>query len=119
MVSAQWFVRTANMADRALKSVTSKELTLIPERYGKIWGQWLDPTKIKDWCISRQLWWGHRIPVYFIPESDYTKYVIARNGEEALALAKEQFPNDIATIESQGLEQETDVLDTWFRYVGL
>ena len=103
------------MAARALDAVKSREITLVPPRYEVVWEQWLDPGSIKDWCISRQLWWGHRIPVYYIRSSDKQRYVIAANMEEAVSLAIEKYPEYSPEIREYGLVQEEDVLDTWFR----
>ena len=63
MVSGQWFVKMDNMAHRAVQAVRTKEITIIPERFEKVWYGWLE--NIHDWCVSRQLWWGHRIPAYY------------------------------------------------------
>jgi len=109
MVSGQWFVKMDNMASRAVQAVRSKEITIIPERFEKTWYGWLE--NIHDWCVSRQLWWGHRIPAYY-PEGareSTTEYVIARNLDEARTKAKEKWGKDVALV------QDDDVLDTWFR----
>jgi valyl-tRNA synthetase len=121
LVSEQWFCKMESMATPALKAVESGELTIVPQRFEKIYKGWL--TDVRDWCISRQLWWGHRIPVWYVHESEEALesarsgsgkgaskfYVVARN--EADARAK-------ATAEGHGanvvLYQEEDVLDTWF-----
>lgn len=126
MVSSQWFVRMNQMADRAVQVVQKKELRIIPERFEKIWFNWLE--NIHDWCISRQLWWGHRIPVYYVkdkksstnsaassaPSSSFSsteqdRFVVARNYQEALQKAQALYGTEIS------LEQDEDVLDTWFR----
>ena len=108
MVSGQWFVKMDNMAARAVQAVRSKEITIIPDRFEKVWYNWLE--NIHDWCVSRQLWWGHRIPAYYIAGSDRTEYVIARSLEDAQVKAKEKWGKDGLV-----LEQDEDVLDTWFR----
>lgn len=111
LVSEQWFVKMESLAKPALDAVANGDVTIMPERYEKIFNRWL--TDIKDWCVSRQLWWGHRIPVWYIISSnsdnnDRSQYVVARNEVEAYKLAKAKYGEDIQ------LEQETDVLDTWF-----
>mmetsp|Transcript_44623 Transcript_44623/g.128033 ORF Transcript_44623/g.128033 Transcript_44623/m.128033 type:complete len:1114 (+) Transcript_44623:25-3366(+) len=110
MLSDQWFVRTEDMAQRAMDAVESGEIRIQPERYTKIWRGWLEEKQ--PWCISRQLWWGHRIPVYYPtnrPEAEASgKYYVARSLEEALAQARPELGQDVE------LEQDPDVLDTWF-----
>jgi len=110
LVSTQWFVKTRGMADRGVEAVKSGELKIIPERFEKTWFNWLD--NIHDWCVSRQLWWGHRIPVWHVDGSgDYpvsTKYVVAATEEEAYTKAKKEHGEDVK------LTQDPDVLDTWF-----
>ena len=106
MVSSQWFVRTENMAARALNAVRDGDIKIIPERFDKIWYGWLE--NIRPWCVSRQLWWGHRIPAYSVVGSP-EKFFVARSEQEAYAQARAQLGPDVK------LEQEEDVLDTWFR----
>ena len=108
MVSGQWFVKMDNMAERAVQAVRSKEITIIPAQFEKVWYNWLE--NIHDWCVSRQLWWGHRIPAYYIEGSDRTEYVIARDMDDAHMKAKEKWGKDDLV-----LVQDEDVLDTWFR----
>ncbi|TYK30353.1 valine--tRNA ligase [Cucumis melo var. makuwa] len=107
LVSKQWFVTMEPLAEKALRAVEKGELTIIPERFEKIYNHWL--SNIKDWCISRQLWWGHRIPVWYIvgknPEEDY---IVARNADEALEQAQKKYGKDVE------IYQDPDVLDTWF-----
>lgn len=107
MLSDQWFVSTEVMAQRAMDAVESGDITIQPDRFVKTWQDWLKEKQ--PWCISRQLWWGHRIPVYYPtnqPGSD--KYFVARSKEEALAAARKEFGEDVE------LRQDDDVLDTWF-----
>ncbi|CAN8300180.1 unnamed protein product [Cochlearia groenlandica] len=107
LVSKQWFVHMEPLAEKALLAVEKKELTIIPERFEKIYNHWL--TNIKDWCISRQLWWGHRIPVWYVVGKDCEEdCIVARNSEEALKKAHEKYGNDVE------IYQDPDVLDTWF-----
>jgi valyl-tRNA synthetase len=107
LVSSQWFVKTAGMGAKALQAVEIGDIQIVPSRFTKTWNNWL--TDIHDWCVSRQLWWGHRIPVWYVGESGESKYVVARNEEEARAKAIEQgHPADVV------LRQDEDVLDTWF-----
>jgi len=108
LLSDQWFVRTEEMAQKALDAVACGEIRIQPERYTKIWRGWLEEKQ--PWCVSRQLWWGHRIPVFYPtnrPEATDV-YFVARSMEDALVQARERFGPDIE------LEQDPDVLDTWF-----
>ncbi|KAK6915953.1 Aminoacyl-tRNA synthetase, class Ia, partial [Dillenia turbinata] len=107
LVSKQWFVTMEPLAEKALHAVEKGELTIIPERFEKIYKHWL--SNIKDWCISRQLWWGHRIPVWYIVGKDCEEeYIVARGPEEALEKAHEKYGKDVE------IYQDPDVLDTWF-----
>ena len=106
-LSMQWFLKMQHFADMALPPVMNDELKFYPAKYKNTYKNWLE--NIKDWCISRQLWWGHRIPAYFLPEGGY---VVAATSEEALALAKEKTGN--AGLKQEDLRQDEDCLDTWF-----
>jgi len=107
LVSTQWFVRMEPLAVPALEAVRSGAIRIIPERFEKVYYNWLE--NIRDWCVSRQLWWGHRIPVWYVQGSeDSNAYVVAHDEEEAYALAQDKYGADVK------LEQDPDVLDTWF-----
>ncbi|XP_078163443.1 protein EMBRYO DEFECTIVE 2247 [Carex rostrata] len=107
LVSKQWFVTMEPLAEKALSVVEKGQLTILPERFEKIYNHWL--TNIKDWCISRQLWWGHRIPVWYIEGKDCEEhYIVARDEQEALEKAKEKYGKSVE------IYQDPDVLDTWF-----
>jgi valyl-tRNA synthetase len=107
LVSSQWFVKTEGMGAKALKAVEDGDIDIVPKRFDKIWYNWL--TDIRDWCVSRQLWWGHRIPVWYVGESGESQFVVARNEDEARTRAIAMgHPEDVI------LRQEEDVLDTWF-----
>ena len=105
-LSMQWFLKMEHLAEIALKPVIDGEIQFYPSKYVNLYRHWLE--NIKDWCISRQLWWGHQIPAYYLPEGGY---VVAETPEEALRLAKEKAGDNI-TMED--LRQESDCLDTWF-----
>ena len=105
-LSMQWFLKMEHLAEIALKPVIDGEIQFYPSKYVNLYRHWLE--NIKDWCISRQLWWGHQIPAYYLPEGGY---VVAETPEEALKLAKEKADDNI-TMED--LRQESDCLDTWF-----
>ncbi|XP_030485371.2 valine--tRNA ligase, chloroplastic/mitochondrial 2 isoform X2 [Cannabis sativa] len=107
LVSRQWFVTMEPLADNALQAVEKGDIKIIPERFEKIYNHWL--LNIKDWCISRQLWWGHRIPVWYIEGKDNEEeYIVARNADEALKKAQEKYGKAVK------IYQDPDVLDTWF-----
>lgn len=107
LVSKQWFVTMEPLAEKALRAVEEKQITILPERFEKIYNHWL--SNIKDWCISRQLWWGHRIPVWYVEGKDCEEdYIVARSQEEALVKAREKYGRDVE------IYQDPDVLDTWF-----
>lgn len=105
MVSRQWFVDVEPMAKMGLDAVHSGRVRIVPERFVKVWDNWLE--NIRPWCISRQLWWGHRIPAWSV-NGDPDKLIVAHSDEEALAQAQEKYGMDVT------IEQDPDVLDTWF-----
>ena len=107
-LSLQWFLRMQHFADIALPPVMNDEMHFYPTKYKNTYKNWLE--NIQDWCISRQLWWGHRIPAYYYDEED--NFVVAENAEIALKLAREQSGN--ATLCAKDLRQDEDALDTWF-----
>ncbi|MEW5720018.1 MAG: valine--tRNA ligase, partial [Chloroflexota bacterium] len=98
LISTQWFVKIAPLAKKALKAVKRGEIKIVPARFNKVYYDWM--TNIRDWCISRQLWWGHRIPVWY-----------CENGHQTCARTD---PTECATCGSKNLRQDEDVLDTWF-----
>lgn len=103
MISTQWFVTIQPLADVALKAVDEGRIRIIPDHFTKVYRNWME--NIQDWCISRQLWWGHRIPVWHAPDGSL---FCARSEEEAYAQAREKLGKDVE------LTQDPDVLDTWF-----
>lgn len=103
LISTQWFVKTRPLAEPAIDAVRSGKIEIVPARFEKIYYQWME--NIRDWCISRQLWWGHRIPVWYAPDGSM---FCARTEEEAYQAARARFGADVK------LEQDPDVLDTWF-----
>ncbi len=105
-LSLQWFLRMQHFADIALPPVLSGEMKFYPQKYVNTYKNWLE--NIQDWCISRQLWWGHRIPAYYYNDND--DFVVAETREEALRLAQEKDPN----VKDSDLRQDEDALDTWF-----
>ena len=108
-LSTQWFLKMQHFADIALSPVMDDDIEFYPKKYKNTYRHWLE--NIKDWCISRQLWWGHRIPAYYFKTAEgKTDFVVAETPEEAVKLAQEKAPGITAT----GLEQESDCLDTWF-----
>lgn len=106
-LSMQWFLKMQHFADLALPPVMNDEIKFYPTKYKNTYRHWLE--NIKDWCISRQLWWGHRIPAYYLSEGGY---VVAETIEEAVKMAQEKSGNKELT--AADLRQDEDALDTWF-----
>jgi len=117
LLSTQWFVRTEPLAARCREALENADPRFVPERWTKVYRDWL--TDIRDWCISRQLWWGHRIPAWFVVSetggeiTDSTPYVVARDEAEARTKAEAQFSGG-SHAHPVVLEQDPDALDTWF-----
>ena len=107
-LTLQWFMDMKDVSKVALDAVKDGEVTFFPEHFINMYRNWLAEDKVKDWCISRQLWWGQRIPAYFLGED----FFVAETPEEALAQAKEKTGNNALTIND--LQQDEDVVDTWF-----
>lgn len=106
-LSMQWFLRMKELSQPALDSVINGDIELYPPKFVNTYRHWME--NVKDWCLSRQLWWGHRIPAWYLPEGGY---VVANTEEEALELAKKETGN--ANLKISDLRQDEDVLDTWF-----
>ena len=107
-LSTQWFLKMQHFADIALPPVMDDDIQFYPAKYKNTYRHWLE--NIKDWCISRQLWWGHRIPAYYFNANGKKQFVVAESAEEALKLAQEKDAN----LTAKDLEQDSDCLDTWF-----
>ena len=104
-LSTQWFLKMGELAEMALNSVESGKVKLIPDKYRNTYKHWMET--VRDWCISRQLWWGQRIPAYYLPDG---QYVVEATPEAALEAAKKIDPS----VTAEQLRQDDDVLDTWF-----
>jgi valyl-tRNA synthetase len=106
-LSTQWFLRMPELAKPALDVVMDDTIKFFPAKFKNTYRHWME--NVKDWCISRQLWWGHRIPAYYLPDGEY---IVAATKEEALKLANHRFPGNNFALKD--LSQDEDVLDTWF-----
>ena len=106
-LSLQWFCKMGELAKPALDAVMNGDINFHPEKFKNTYAHWME--NIKDWCISRQLWWGHRIPAWYLPNHEF---VVAHNADEALDIARQKFPELNLTIND--LKQDEDVMDTWF-----
>lgn len=106
-LSLQWFMKMTEMAKPALELVMDDTIQFYPKKFKNTYRHWME--NVKDWCISRQLWWGQRIPVYYLPNREM---IVAKSAEEALVLAKAKF--DLPDLKLEDLKQDEDVLDTWF-----
>ena len=106
-LSMQWFLKMEELAQPALKAVMEDAIRLVPAKFKNTYRYWME--NVKDWCISRQLWWGQQIPAYYLPKGGY---VVAETAEEALELARKKTGD--ASLQMSDLRQDPDVLDTWF-----
>ncbi len=107
-LSLQWFIKMKDISTQALKAVETDEIKIYPSKFKNIYRHWM--TNVKDWCISRQLWWGHRIPAYYYGDAE-NDFVVALNPEEALEAARQKSGN--TNLQANQLRQDEDVLDTW------
>ena len=108
-ISIQWFMKMSALAKPALDLVENDTIRFHPPKYKNMYRHWME--NVTDWCISRQLWWGQRIPAYYLPDGTF---VVARNKEEALAIARGKQPTGEKVLNPEDLVQDEDVLDTWF-----
>ena len=106
-LSLQWFCKMGDLAKPALDAVMNGDITFHPDKFKNTYAHWME--NIKDWCISRQLWWGHRIPAWYLPNREF---VVAHNADEALNIARQKFPE--LNLTANDLKQDEDVMDTWF-----
>jgi valyl-tRNA synthetase len=108
-ISIQWFMNMKDVAAPALEVVLNDTVNFHPAKYKNMYRHWME--NVKDWCISRQLWWGHRIPAWYLPNGDF---VVAKTREEALEIANSKIKDQRSKITEEDLRQDEDVLDTWF-----
>lgn len=108
-LSMQWFLKMKELSDPALKAVEENEIQLVPEKFKNTYRHWME--NVRDWCISRQLYWGHRIPAWYFGD-DNSQFVVAMNEEEALEKARTLSGN--SNLQASDIKQDEDVLDTWF-----
>ena len=106
-LSMQWFCKMGELAKPALDVVMNNDIKFYPEKFKNTYSHWME--NVKDWCISRQLWWGHRIPAFYLPNHEF---VVAHNIDEALNIAKQKYPE--LNLNKEDLKQDEDVMDTWF-----
>ena len=106
-LSLQWFCKMGELAKPALDAVMNGDIQFHPDKFKNTYAHWME--NIKDWCISRQLWWGHRIPAWYLPNHEF---VVAHNADEALNIARQKFPE--LNLTAADLKQDEDVMDTWF-----
>ena len=106
-LSMQWFCKMGELAKPALDAVMNGDIKFYPDKFKNTYAHWME--NVKDWCISRQLWWGHRIPAYYLPNHEF---VVAHDLDEALQLAQAKFPD--LNLTKEDLKQDEDVMDTWF-----
>ncbi|MCF8308832.1 MAG: valine--tRNA ligase [Bacteroidales bacterium] len=107
-LSLQWFVKMQELAKPALELVMDDTIKFYPAKFKNSYRHWME--NVRDWCISRQLWWGQRIPVYYLPNNEH---VLAKSKEEALEVAREKYP-ELENLKAEDIHQDEDVLDTWF-----
>ena len=107
-LSLQWFVKMQELAKPALELVMDDTIKFYPAKFKNSYRHWME--NVRDWCISRQLWWGQRIPVYYLPNNEH---VLAKSKEEALEVAREKYP-ELENLKAEDIHQDKDVLDTWF-----
>lgn len=106
-LSLQWFCKMGELAKPALDAVMNNDIKFYPDKFKNTYAHWME--NVKDWCISRQLWWGHRIPAFYLPNHEF---VVAHNVDEAFNIAQQKYPE--LNLTKEDLKQDEDVMDTWF-----